>query len=411
MMKQTERRASGSRFWKDRLGNFSMMTAIVFPVMLAAGGVAIDLTNMVMTKAQLQDAADAAALAAASAMANDGMSAAEAKLLALSFMKTHIASSSTMDSGEGHDSDADYHATNAVTITETATQGSGKAFKVAVTVKQTVNFNPFTRLLGQTSAVLSANSTAESATESKNALSMFLVLDRSGSMSFITNEIQDKNASCQNYTSSNWNQYPNLKSTKPCYVKKIAALKLAVASLVTQLNIADPKKQYVRMGAVSYNDAMQKETALNWGTAGALSYVNALPSIPTGGTDSSAAFKTAYQKVTASTEDNEHKNKNGQTPTKYIIFMTDGENTHLNGVSNRGAQSDAETKKWCDEARKDKIEVFSVAFMAPTAGQNLLKYCATTGSNYFAAEEMDELVEAFKAIGERASAIMSRLTH
>jgi Flp pilus assembly protein TadG len=46
MTKNTERKTWVSRLLRDRGGNFGMMTALIFPVMLAAGGVAIDLTTM-----------------------------------------------------------------------------------------------------------------------------------------------------------------------------------------------------------------------------------------------------------------------------------------------------------------------------------------------------------------------------
>jgi hypothetical protein len=48
--------------------------------------------------------------------------------------------------------------------------------------------------------------------------------------------------------------------------------------------------------------------------------------------------------------------------------------------------------------------------MAPQRGQELLRYCASSSSHYYEAEETAELVAAFKAIGERASAMISRLT-
>ena len=163
------------------------------------------------------------------------------------------------------------------------------------------------------------------------------------------------------------------------------------------------------MGAVAYNDSKFDETPLVWGSQGALDYVNDFPTVPQGGTDSSAAFKTAYEKVVAASEDTEHQKVNKQKPTRYIVFMTDGENTHLNGWPNADA-SDKETKKWCDKARDDKIEVYTVAFLAPKRGQDLLKYCATTDGHYFGAEDMDSLVTDFKAIGEKASAVVSRLT-
>ncbi|MCF3640396.1 pilus assembly protein, partial [Rhizobium sp. TRM95111] len=59
---QTMGRDAGlRRFAKDRGGNFAMMTALVLPVILGAGGFAIDLTNVVLEKSKLQAAADSAA--------------------------------------------------------------------------------------------------------------------------------------------------------------------------------------------------------------------------------------------------------------------------------------------------------------------------------------------------------------
>lgn len=406
MTKNTQRRTPVSRLLGDRLGNFSIMTAIVLPVLLAAGGVAMDLTNMVMTKTTLQDATDSAALAAASALANDGLTPSEARLVALQFLKTQIMGGTTVaDAKKKGDEIA---AATTVDIKETALLGNGKAFTVEVSTRQTIQFNVFTRLLGQTSTVMTAKSSSASAKESKNALSMFLVLDRSGSMSWITDEIFDKNTACQNHTRQNWYS-ANLKKTKPCYVTKIGALKLAVASLFTQLSTADPKNLFVRTGTVTYNDRMLPAIDLDWGTAGALAEVNAIPSVPQGGTDSSGAFATAYEKVKASTEDIAHHDKNGQVPTKYIVFMTDGENTHFNGVANDKA-SDTATKASCDAARADKIEVYTVAFMAPSRGQELLQYCATTSNHYFEAANMAALVAAFKEIGQRTAAVVARLT-
>jgi Flp pilus assembly protein TadG/uncharacterized protein YegL len=403
MTKYTQGQTAWSRLRKDRLGNFSMMTAIIFPVMLAAGGVAMDLTNMVMTKANLQDATDAAALAAASAMANDGFTAAQAKVVALNFLKSQMSGGSVVKGAEagksGGEDENDFDSKAVVNITETAMLGNGKSFKVEVKTDYTVQFNAFTRLLGTSSKVMSSKSTAESATESKNALSMFLVLDKSGSMAWITNEKDPVLKSCVNWTESNWGKN-NVKATSPCYVSKMAALKLAVANLFTQLTIADPTGTYVRTAAIAYDSSSYTPTTFNWGVTAPLAYVNLLNA--DGGTASSAAFKTAYTNVKAASENTAHKAKNGQVPTKYLVLMTDGDNN--------STSDDTKTKATCDDARNDKIEVYSVAFMAPSRGQELLKYCATTSSHYFEAANMAALVAAFKTIGERASAVVSRLT-
>ena len=65
----------------------------------------------------------------------------------------------------------------------------------------------------------------------------------------------------------------------------------------------------------------------------------------------------------------------------------------------------------CDKARADKITIYTVAFMAPSRGQNLLKTCAGTTANYFAADSMAQLVDAFKTIGKKAADRTTRLTN
>lgn len=398
-----------SRYLRDRAGNFAMVTAVVIPVILAAGGIAIDLTKIVLAKAELQDASDAAALAAASALANDGKTAAEARIIAAELFALQMSGTSGIVK-EGDETLVD--AAPVITITETPIENNGKAYQVDVAATYTVKYTVFTKLLGHTTGTLNTASTAESksATESRNAFSMFLVLDRSGSMSFATDEKDpDPDKKCQRHLKSNW-YTANLKETKPCYISKIAALKSAVGALSAQMTKADPTSKYVRTGASSYNDNMMGSvSALAWGTSGILTYVNAIPAVPQGGTDSSGAFAEAVKRLKDPSETTLHNTKNGKTPTRYIVFMTDGENTHYRGQTN-DTKSDEETKKSCNEARTAGIQVYSVAFLAPARGQELLKYCATTSSHYYAADDVASLVSVFNVIGAETAAVVSRLT-
>src|SRR5688500_16168355 len=83
---------------RDRGGKFGMMTALIAPLLLAVGGVSVDVANMLMTKNQLQDATDAAALAAASALVSDARpDIEEAKAIARKFLKTQMAATSSAD--------------------------------------------------------------------------------------------------------------------------------------------------------------------------------------------------------------------------------------------------------------------------------------------------------------------------
>ena len=53
------------RFLADTNGNFGIMTAILLPVLLGFAGAGIELANVMQIKANLQNTADSAALAAA----------------------------------------------------------------------------------------------------------------------------------------------------------------------------------------------------------------------------------------------------------------------------------------------------------------------------------------------------------
>jgi Mg-chelatase subunit ChlD len=298
---------------------------------------------------------------------------------------------------------ADFAANTVVDITETAGLGNSKSFSVDVSSKFSVPLSPLTQITGRKTAEVSSSSKSEASTEAKNALSMYLVLDQSGSMASLTSTLDPSNPSstysCGKKTCTSYN-----------YLSKIAALKLATANLLTQLNAADPTGSLVRTGAVSYSSKMMSPQPLDWGVSSVLSYVNALPA--SGSTDSSGAFAKAYTLTSSSSEDSKHKNKNGQVPTKYIVFMTDGENNYYNNksTSTSGDQSDTATKKSCADAKAAGIQVYSVAFMAPDRGKKLLQYCASSTDHYFSAEDSDELTAAFKYIGEKASQQMVRLT-
>lgn len=408
MMTTTDSRSKSlfGRLWRDRAGNFGIATAIILPVTAATAGVALDFNQMVQVRNALQDSADSAVLSAANALAkNKNMSDTQALEMARKFMKAQFynvvpgAKGSETVPGETKTQDPLDNAIGTVTRNSST---SGNTYDVTIKTDFTLPTNGMTALLGWKTFTIGVSATARATTESKNAMSMYLVLDRSGSMSWDTdtiNEAQPKKTVYYNCGSS-WR--PRTCSYQADnYVIKIDALKLAVASLTTQLNTADPEKRYVRTGAVSYEARMYDPVALEWGTAHTLSYVQAL--VADGGTDSSDAMDRAYEDISKATEDTAHKNKNGQKPSKFIVFMTDGDNNY--------AEADVDTLATCEAAKKDGIEIFTVAFMAPTKGQGLLKACASGPSNYYDAQDAAQLVAAFKEIGDKAVDAATRLTN
>ncbi|WP_431322693.1 VWA domain-containing protein [Rhizobium sp. YTU87027] len=383
-------KSSLSRLQKDRHGNFGMVTAILLPIAIGAGAVAVDVTNAALAKHQLQEASDAAALATASALAEGKIDTTTASAFAKDFVAGQMANFIS-------DTTALRAATTA-TATKT-TSGSAASYSVNVSSSYSMQLSGLARVIGfQTANIATSSQTASGYSEKQGSVSIFLALDKSGSMG--------------DYTTTSYTYTCGKNHNKTCtaYYTKIAALKLAVGNLTAELDKADPTHIYSRTGAVSYDLITYPEAKLAWGTSAVTTYVNALSAA--NGTNSSGAVSMAYNSLIAKNNagnDNEnalHQAKTGQTPKKYIVFMTDGDN---NDDSSGGRSYDTLTKDTCNKAKGDGIEIYTVAFMAPVNGQALLKYCATDDNHYFKAESMSDLLAAFKEIGAKTSDQTTRL--
>ncbi|QCI99025.1 VWA domain-containing protein [Agrobacterium larrymoorei] len=398
----------------DEQGNFAMMTAITLPLLLGAAGAGLEMTRVMQIKDDLQNAADSATLAVATdARLNEGKKtdaqyAQDVKLL----MKHYSAGSLEEDADNTLDSATDPVASRSET-------SRGTIFNISATVNYPIALNPMLGFIGLKTMNLSISSTAQSSFNKGAAMSLYLVLDRSGSMSFKTDTVDSSKSSCQNYTDTNWSSYPNLKASKPCYVNKSTSLKTAVSYLVDTLNRSDisykaggsPESTFVRTGAIAYNDSSFSAQALNWGTSKANTYVQAIPQYPTGGTNAYDALNTAFTalKSTNATETAAHKANSNLSFQRFIVLMTDGEMTG-NSASWNGT-IDAQVRTTCAAAKTDGIKIFTVAFMAPDKGKSLLQACASSTDNYYAPENMEQIVAAFGDIARKAASIPSRLTN
>jgi len=399
------------RLRRDRGGNFGIMTAILLPVLVGAAGLAIQVSDMLLSKQQLQEAADSAALATATALANGTIQTSEAEAFAQNFVAGQMANylQSGVDIKNATDVDV-----------QTTTSGKSTSYQVTVSPSYDLAVNPLMRAVGFTTQHLSTSGTTVSGhSQTQGSISMFLALDKSGSMGEATvtvnvdNPTETYTYNCNgHYNKNNKWVYDTCTGTRARYYTKIEALKIAAGNLFGQLNSADPNAEYARTGAVSYDLVEYTPSKLAWGTAGVTSYVNALQA--GGGTNSSGAMNTAYTSLTAKNaagndaEDALHQQETGQVPKKYIVFMTDGDN---NDDKWGGRSYDTSTKTTCNNAKSKGIEIYTIAFMAPEGGQALLHYCASDDAHYFQAEKMEDLLAAFKAIGAKASAQMTRLTN
>lgn len=399
------------RMLSDRGGNFGMMTAILLPVLFGAAGMAIQVGDMLLSKQQLQEAADSAALATATALANGTIQTSQAEAFAQNFVAGQMAN--YLQSG------TDIKNGTSVSV-QTTTSGKSTSYQVTVSPSYDLAVNPLMQAVGfSTQHLATSGTTIGGHSQTQGSISMYLALDKSGSMGEPTATVNadDPTESFTYDCNGHYNKkdkwvYDTCTGSRTNYYTKLEALKIAAGNLFGQITNADPNAEYARTGAVSYDINQYPPSSLAWGTAGVSSYVNALQS--GGGTNSSGAVNTAYTSLTAKNaagndaEDAAHKQKSGQVPKKYIVFMTDGDN---NNDSSGGRSYDTATKKTCDDAKSKGIEIYTIAFMAPAGGQALLHYCASDDAHYFQAEKMEDLLAAFKAIGAKASAQLTRLTN
>ncbi|MGQ8631265.1 vWA domain-containing protein [Agrobacterium sp. DKPNP3] len=401
------------RFFADTSGNFGMLTAILLPVLLGVAGAGLELANVMQAKANLQNTADSAALAAATeARLREGkLTDEQIKEIAKAFIAGQMDQSLT----EEQKKELDENSLTNVGATENA---RGKTFIIETKINQKIQLNPLLGLIGAHTIDVSVTGTAKSTVNKGAPISMYLALDRSGSMSFKTDTVDTKKTSCQNYTADNWIKYPNLTKSSPCYVNKATSLKTAVGFLVATLNKADPTytanggSELVRTGASVYTHETYPAQPLSWGTNSVVTYVDKqIPEFPTGGTDARSSLTAAYNALKTSNpaEAKAHKDKGSESFERYIVLMTDGEMTGNSASWN--SSIDQSVRTTCETAKKDGIKIFTVAFMAPDKGKALLQYCASSADNYYAPENMEQIVTAFGEIARKAAGSIATLTN
>ena len=92
--------------------------------------------------------------------------------------------------------------------------------------------------------------------------------------------------------------------------------------------------------------------------------------------------------------------------SKAIILMTDGE---FNTWYNHG-QGDSfdQAQTLCDNIKEKDVRIYTVAFKAPAAGQQILNYCASGEEFAFTATSADELKDAYAKIAQSISDLRIR---
>lgn len=380
--------------WRDTRGNFGIITALLLPVLIGTGGLALDVVSALQTKGDMGAIADSASLAATSALAAKEANVAQAKKLAFDFAKSQIGSLGLSPDDVVVD----------VQVTTLPSQSGTTKYQVVVNISGKMP-TTLLRAIGKDSMDVANSSVSTGATGTQNSLSMYLVLDRSGSMeASVVGSVNPAYDRCTYYyLNSAQNKMYNKPDQSPCYYQRIEVMKMAVNDLLTTLQKTDPDNHLVRTGAGGFSSGAFDPYPLNWGVAGTNEHVQGMPA--EGGTSSTKAFKLGVEALLDRDEDNAHEAENGLTPKKYIVFMTDGENNNRSDNNSTNAQ--------CNRAKaSQKVTVYTVGFMLSSkVAKDFLEKCATSSKTYFDATDGKSLSAAFAAIAKETSGKLPLLTN
>ena len=336
------------KYAKDTSGQFSIMFGLAASVLMMGTVVAIDTNNLHSVKSQMNDTADAAAVAAAAAYKETDAKRRE-------IAQTAIYANASPDL--------------AASIVGAPVINFDDANK-----EVTVSFNTQSKTMmagffGKRELPVSTVSVVSYPEVNVNPVSISFALDVSGSMGWNTSDGQ----------------------------VKIEALKESVNAMFVEIEdqVDDPKalRESMRTGMSTYNTMLRTRTDMRDGWRHVGNDVRRL--IASGGTNATPALDFALDQMRDDRARRRTAAAASATHKEFVIFMTDGDNNR--------PEWDVSSLAICDQMKSDGIEVFTVAFAAPSKGQALLQSCASddVGSqqHYFDASDGEAFREAFREIG------------
>ncbi|WP_375460491.1 VWA domain-containing protein [uncultured Enterovirga sp.] len=383
-------------FERDARGSVALMFGFLAIVLVGVAGVAFDYSRMALVQTGLQRAVDAAALLVARNREQVG-NYAMPDALATSYLKN------TFDVDQLTD------LVVKVTLSEDRVRVDA-AGNLKMTLSNVIGVNK-----------RPVSSSAE-ALFGDNKLELALVLDNTGSMSAL-NKLETLKAAAHRFVDKM--QAGNMQP---------GALKIALVPFDTNVNLGalrtsswvdsasqtfwtnDPSKAGCVWDRDQPHDALDTPpnagaTAFSADTSrsapcslapimpltqdfGALH--NAISGmVASGNTNTTIGLAWGYHVLTRSEPVTNAAPSNTKNLSKYIVFMTDGDNTQ-NRWSKSQTEIDARTRRVCDSVKADKIQVFTARIIEGNA--SLLRECATSPDMYFDVQDMSQLDPVFDKI-------------
>ncbi len=304
--------------------------------LLAGVGTAVDLSGIGRAKAEMQNLADATALAAAISANNENPNR---RQIAMDYYRSNISYIENVVEGSP------------------SIQFNDSGEEVSVTIRAKYNF-AFMDALNLASPMMESFAVSNYGGDYIPPFSIAFVFDVSGSMGWDTRDGR----------------------------VKMNVLKQAAIDFYTRLGIEAKQPQALLDAMTSsyatYNTGLVDSASMQQGNAQVLRGVANMR--PGGGTNSTPAMSHAFNQLRAM------ERNQGNDWTGYVIFMTDGDNNQVSW--------DRSTLGICRRMKSAGYEVFTVAFDAPSRAKRMLGDCATDAEHFLDASSATEMTKAFDEI-------------
>lgn len=369
-----------TRFLQNARGNVMIITAITITALVAVAGLGIDLGRQQIVRLELQQAADAAALAGANF---EGLSDAERRTVAERYFRLNVADG--------------YLGVSRPAPTISATDGE-------VSVDATASVGTiFSRTIGISTVAAGGGSTVGNGGGSSGGkYDLLLVMDNSGSMHLTdvgsSNSLEASEAvrqerldTCLLQANSNEDLCtdPNNADLWGTFgPTRINALRYAANFIAQQ--ILENNRNDSRIGTISWTDLLGRTSPLT----NSYEEINAflLGMVAYGATDSTVGLREAVNQARGFRSGFIHA----------VVLLTDGEN-------NDPAVDNPNSLALCSELKNSGTIVYTILLGNPGADgsdgnvvRGFLQACATTDntgrSYFFDAPDSNTLLEAFRSI-------------
>lgn len=344
-------------FFQNKRGIITIISAIIFPLILIFMAIVFEISNIYLTKERLQSIMDRALLNTMTTIKFMNIEDVYKKFDAINTIWTKNLKYEL----EHSDFSTDMHDMhNVIYGTHMKYDVVTAGFKrLAITVRSQYQV-PFKicniHSLCPKNKYVRVFSSMEIGRDEGSYIDLMIVLDVSTSMG------------------ENFMPFPHL----PC--SRLEVAKKSIRKMLADLRNVPNYANVFRTGSVGFNLTAQFEMPLERGIKRIYDGIKQYQ--PYGGTNSFAGMKYANEQLYGNTQDTKDRKK-------VVIFLTDGQNSFYDYTT--------ATIALCNDMKKKKAVIYSIALaIAPS---DVLKGCSSSG-NVYVANDVDDLFQAYSLIGK-----------